>query len=136
MALAHPVPGELIDVLGSGPSVPQRSQTLVRTEHLEIFRYALTAGKVVGTQAAAGLMVVQCLEGSVDFVALGETRRLTAGTMLYLPTRRALCERGRRQDPQARCRELDRERQPVALSQSHRRCLEGLSATHARGRRG
>jgi len=35
--------------------------------------------------AAAGLMVVQCLEGSVDFVALGKTQRLMPGTMVYLP---------------------------------------------------
>jgi hypothetical protein len=78
-------------------------------------------------------MVVQCLEGSVDFVALGETRRLTAGTMLYLPTRRALCERGRRQDPQARCRELDRERQPVALSAVASPVSRGLER-HSRAR--
>ena len=87
MALTHSAPGEPIDVLGSGPIGPERSGTLVRTEHLQVFRYALPAGKVVDTHAASGLMVVQCLEGCVDFVALGTTRRLTPGTMLYLADR-------------------------------------------------
>ncbi|MCC6869064.1 MAG: cupin domain-containing protein [Burkholderiales bacterium] len=87
MALTHSAPGELIDVFGSGPIGPERSHTLVRTEHLQVFRYALPAGKVVDTHAAAGLMVVQCLVGSVDFAARGEVRRLTPGTMLYLPNR-------------------------------------------------
>jgi len=41
MALVHPAPGELIDVLGSGPIAASRSKTLVRTEHLEVFRYAI-----------------------------------------------------------------------------------------------
>lgn len=87
MALTHSAPGELIDVFGSGPMAPERSQTLVRTDHLQVFRYALPAGKIVDTHSAAGLMVVQCLEGSVDFEARGEVRRLTPGTMLYLPDR-------------------------------------------------
>ncbi len=87
MALTHSAPGELIDVLGSGPIAPERSRMLVRTEHLQVFRYALPAGKVVDTHTAAGLMVVHCLEGDVDFAARGEVRRLTPGVMLYLPNR-------------------------------------------------
>jgi quercetin dioxygenase-like cupin family protein len=30
-------------------------------------------------------MIVQCIEGAVDFTALGATHRLTPGKMLYLP---------------------------------------------------
>ena len=88
MALAHTAPGELIDVRGPALAIgPWSSETLIRTHHLEVFRYALVAGKVVDTHAAAGLMVVQCVEGIVDFTALGTTRRLTRGKMLYLPDR-------------------------------------------------
>ena len=86
MAIAHAVPGELIDVRGPTGSIrPEDSETLIRTDHLEVFRYALPAGKVVDTHTAAGLMVVQCLEGAVEFTALGNVRQLTPGTMLYLP---------------------------------------------------
>lgn len=85
MAIAHTSPGELIDIRGPNNTIrPTDSETLIRTDHLEIFRYALPSGKVVDTHSAAGLMVVQCLEGTVDFTALGITRRLTPGTMLYL----------------------------------------------------
>jgi quercetin dioxygenase-like cupin family protein len=84
MALIHSAPGELIDVRGSaGRVTAESSETLIRADHLEVFRYALNAGKVVDTHAAAGLMVVQCIEGTVDFTALGATQRLTPGKMLY-----------------------------------------------------
>ncbi len=85
MALTHAAPGEIIDVRArTGALRPADSETLVRTDHLEIFRYALPAGKVVDTHTAAGLMVVQCLEGTVEFTALGKTQQLTPGKMLYL----------------------------------------------------
>ena len=85
MAIPHTAPGELIDV--RGPTGTGESGTLIRTDHLEIFRYALPAGKVVDTHTAAGLMVIQCLEGTVEFTALGKTQQLTSGTMLYLSDR-------------------------------------------------
>ena len=83
MAITHAAPGELIDVRGR--TAKGDSETLIRTDHLEVFRYALPAGKVVDTHTAAGLMVVHCLEGTVEFTALGRTQRLTPGSMLYLP---------------------------------------------------
>ena len=85
MAITHTAPGEIINVRGPAGTIgPADSETLIRTDHLEIFRYALTAGKVVDTHTAAGLMVIQCLEGTVEFTALGKTQKLTPGTMLYL----------------------------------------------------
>ena len=86
MAIIHAAPGEIIDVRGQTGSIgPADSETLIRTDHLEIFRFALPAGKVLDSHRAAGLMVVQCLEGTVELMALGKTRQLTPGTMLYLP---------------------------------------------------
>jgi quercetin dioxygenase-like cupin family protein len=82
MAITHAAPGEIIDV--HGPAGTADSETLIRSDHLEIFRYALPAGKVVAPHSAAGLMVVQCLEGTAEFTALGKTQQLTPGTMLYL----------------------------------------------------
>ncbi|MCC6197500.1 MAG: cupin domain-containing protein [Burkholderiales bacterium] len=85
MAIAHTAAGELVDVIGPGGAIgPDSSETLIRTDHLQVFRYALVAGKIVDTHEAAGTMVVQCLQGTVDFTALGATRRLTPGKMLYL----------------------------------------------------
>lgn len=88
MALNHPAPGDVVNVFTSdGTGAAGESETLVRTDHLEIFRYALPAGKVIERHAAAGVMVVQCLEGNVEFTALGRTQRLTPGAMLHLPDR-------------------------------------------------
>jgi quercetin dioxygenase-like cupin family protein len=86
MAIPHAAPAELIDF--APPPLPASeadSELLVRTTHLEVFRYVLPAGKAVQEHSAAGLMVVQCLAGAVDFSALGRTQRMHAGSMLWLP---------------------------------------------------
>lgn len=88
MALPHAAPGTIIEVQTRDEAPGSAgSLTLVRTDHLEIFRYALPAGKIVDTHRAAGVMVVHCLEGTVDFTALGRTQTMAPGTMLYLQDR-------------------------------------------------
>lgn len=88
MALTHTAPGEIVDVrVAGGPIRMADSKVLIRTDHLEIFRYALPAGKVIDSHRAAGVMVVQCLDGTVEFTALGSTQTLAPGAMLFLPDR-------------------------------------------------
>ncbi|MCC7326867.1 MAG: cupin domain-containing protein [Burkholderiales bacterium] len=85
MAIQHAAPGDLIDIRPLGTHLRQTdSATLIRTDHLEVFRYVLPAGKVVQEHTAAGLMIVQCLEGAVEFEAKGRVQELIAGRMLYL----------------------------------------------------
>jgi quercetin dioxygenase-like cupin family protein len=85
MAIPHISPNEIIDVRPLGREISEEdSQLLIRTEHLEVFRYALPAGKSIQEHTAAGLMIVQCIEGAVAFTALGRTQTLAAGEMLYL----------------------------------------------------
>ena len=85
MAIPHAAQNEIIDVRPLGREIRESdSQTLVRTAHLEVFRYALPEGKSVQEHTAAGLMIVQCLEGTVAFSALGRTQTLTRGDMIYL----------------------------------------------------
>lgn len=85
MAIPHAAPNEIIDVRPLGREIrEQDSQLLIRTEHLEVFRYALPAGKSIQEHTAAGVMIVQCIEGAVAFTALGRTQTLSAGDMLYL----------------------------------------------------
>ena len=85
MAIPHAAPNEIIDVRPLGREIfEQDSQLLIRTEHLEVFRYALPAGKSIQEHTAARLMIVQCLEGSIAFTALGRAQTLSAGDMLYL----------------------------------------------------
>ena len=85
MAIPHASPNEVVDVRPLGREISEQdSQLLIRTEHLEVFRYALPAGKSIQEHTAAGLMIVQCIEGAVAFTALGRTQTLAAGDMLYL----------------------------------------------------
>jgi quercetin dioxygenase-like cupin family protein len=85
MAIPHAAPNEIIDVRPLGRTIrEQDSQLLIRTEHLEVFRYALPAGKAIQEHTAAGVMLVQCIEGAVAFTAQGRMQTLAAGDMLYL----------------------------------------------------
>ena len=85
MAIEHAAPGDLIDVRPLGRRLRESdSRTLIRTTHLEVFRYALPAGKSIRQHSAAGLMIIQCIEGRISFVARGRTQTLAAGDMLYL----------------------------------------------------
>ncbi|MBS0613607.1 MAG: cupin domain-containing protein [Proteobacteria bacterium] len=86
MALTHTAPGEVVDVRAPAGKISiADSKLLIRIDHLEVFRYALPAGKVIGSHRAAGVMLLQCLDGTVEFTSLGTTRTLTPGAMLYLP---------------------------------------------------
>src|SRR5690349_4456573 len=85
MAIPHSPPNEVIDVRPIGRPISEAdSQLLIRTEHLEVFRYALPAGKAIQEHTAAGLMIVQCVEGAIAFTAQGRTQTLSSGDMLYL----------------------------------------------------
>lgn len=85
MAIPHAAQNEIIDVRPFGrPITAQDSELLIRTEHLEVFRYALPAGKSIQEHTAAGTMVLQCIEGAVAFSAQGRTQTLTAGDLIYL----------------------------------------------------
>ena len=85
MAIPHAAPGDLIALRPRGAQGdPDDSEILIRTHHLEVFRYVLPAGKETVEHTAAGLMVVQCLEGSVEIRTRSLTRTMNAGTMLYL----------------------------------------------------
>ena len=85
MAVPHAASGELIDIRPLGAKLRQTdSSTLVRADHLEVFRLVLPAGKAVADHKASGAITIQCLEGAVEFEAHGRTQMLRAGSMVYL----------------------------------------------------
>lgn len=85
MSIPHPKSGELIDVRPLGKNLHQtNSSTLVRAEHLEVFRLILPAGKATPEHKAAGTITIQCLEGVAELNTNGQTQRLHAGEMVYL----------------------------------------------------
>ena len=85
MATVHAVSGELIDIHAFGEAFPQaNSATLVRTDHLELFRLVLPAGKKLPQHHVASVITVQCIEGTVELEAHGRSQLMRTGTMLFL----------------------------------------------------
>jgi len=86
MAIPHAQPGEVIDVrpLGAGLATAKTS-TLLKTDKIEILRLVMLAGKVLAEHKAPGGITVHCLEGKIAFTAIGQTRELTAGELVFLP---------------------------------------------------
>ena len=85
MAILHAASGELIDIRPFGEMLPKAtSATLVRSDHLEVFRSVLPAGKKLPLHQVASVITVQCMEGAVKFEAHGRSQIMRGGTMLFL----------------------------------------------------
>ena len=85
MAIPHARPMDTVDVrpLGTGFQDAQTT-TLVKTNHLELIRLVLPAGKEIAEHQVAGEITVQCLEGQVEFTSNDVTRSLSAGLLVFL----------------------------------------------------
>lgn len=85
MSIPHAASGELIDIQPLAGNLSRTiSSTLVRADHLEVFRFVLTEGKSTPDHQAAGAITIQCLEGSVELKAHGKIQTMRAGSMVYL----------------------------------------------------
>lgn len=86
MALHHATPGEVVDIRPLGTELrDSRNETLLRSEHLLVFRVVLLEGEEFSDHAVPGEITVQCLEGLIDFrIGSDEVKRLAAGHLLYL----------------------------------------------------
>jgi len=85
MAIPHASPGQIVDLCPvPGAATNGVTQTLVRTDKLELIRLVLPAGKEIAEHRVDGEITVQCLVGRVAFSARGRTVELHAGQLLYL----------------------------------------------------
>jgi quercetin dioxygenase-like cupin family protein len=85
MAIPHAAPAQIVDIRPLGAALPDSvTTTLVKTAQLEIIRLVVPAGKEIRPHRVPGEITVQCLEGRVAFTALGQTRELEAGQLVYL----------------------------------------------------
>lgn len=86
MTMLPAEPGDVIDVRPLGTALPDTpTGVLMKQPWGEIRRMVLPAGKELRQHSAPAPIIVQCLEGSMDFTAFGRTSQLEAGAMLYLP---------------------------------------------------
>ena len=85
MALHHAVPGEIVDIRPLGDKLHDSvSVTLLKSEHLQVFRLVLPKGKAFKEHQVPGEIIVQCLEGRIEFVTPDRTLQLGPGELLYL----------------------------------------------------
>lgn len=86
MALHHAKPGEILDVRPLGSDLREAiNVTLLRSEHLQVFRVVLPRGEEFSDHAVPGEITVQCLEGVIDFrIGKDKVQRLAPGQLLYL----------------------------------------------------
>ncbi|MCB5185894.1 cupin domain-containing protein [Methylobacillus gramineus] len=85
MSIQHFAPGDIIDISPFGANFDTAtSATLIRESHLEVFRFALKAGKLTPEHTAAGAIIIQCLEGTVELTTGNRSQILTANTLTYL----------------------------------------------------
>ena len=85
MAIPHAKSGEVIDLRPLGEDLAHAvTNTLVKTDRLEIIRLVVLAGKDIPPHQVAGEITVQCLEGRVAFTVGNSRRDLEAGQLLYL----------------------------------------------------
>jgi quercetin dioxygenase-like cupin family protein len=68
----------------SGGQRPEKIVALFKSEHLEVIRLVLTAGKSLPPHKVPGEITVQCIEGKIDVTAEGKSQVIRAGQMLYL----------------------------------------------------
>ncbi|MCR9210885.1 MAG: cupin domain-containing protein [bacterium] len=86
MAIKHAEPGEVVDVSPLGDGLEgAKTHTLAQTDYAEIIRLVLPAGKDIATHSAPGQIIVQCIEGRVEFTAMGTGHVLEPAQLLFLP---------------------------------------------------
>lgn len=91
MAIHHANSGELIDIRPLGSALRQAiSTTLIRSDHLEVFRLVLPAGELVPDHKLPRVcqmpseVTIQCLEGAIEIELGPRSQVINAGRMLYL----------------------------------------------------
>ena len=85
MAIAHALPGQVIDVTPlRGRLSQERTTALFKSNDLEVMHLVLTAGKSLPPHKVPGEITIHCLEGAMSVTAEGVERVLRAGQLLYL----------------------------------------------------
>ena len=85
MATHHASPGEIVDFASWADDLPaDKTKTIVKTDVMELARLVIPAGKEIPTHKVTGPLIVQCVQGKIEFSAMGTTQALQCGQMLYL----------------------------------------------------
>ncbi|MBB4841707.1 quercetin dioxygenase-like cupin family protein [Paucibacter oligotrophus] len=85
MAIPHISPGQVLDLRPLGAGLHEaKTVALFKSEHLELIRLVLLAGKSLPPHKVAGDITIQCIEGAITVSLEADECLLRAGQMLYL----------------------------------------------------
>ena len=86
MALDHVDTCEVVNLAkNDGGGSGHASRALVKNEAFEAIVMELTAGKQIPAHSVEGPIIVQCLDGEVDFSVEGQPHVMKAGDWMHLP---------------------------------------------------
>ncbi|MSR56926.1 MAG: cupin domain-containing protein [Planctomycetaceae bacterium] len=86
MGIEHEPSGKIIDIRPLGTKIDAaRTSTLVKTPAFELLRLVIHKGREISQHAAPGDLIIQCLEGEIEFTSKGKLSVLHAGDLMYLP---------------------------------------------------
>lgn len=86
MSIQHVQPCEVVDVRPLGASLSTaKTSMLAKTDGFEIIRIVMLAGKKLAEHRAPGAIIVECLEGRIEFTTPEKSAELSARQMIYLP---------------------------------------------------
>ena len=86
MALTHAQALEVVDIRPLGATLGDAvSTSLLKTDHLQLMRLVLSAGRSVPQHHVAGELTLQCLEGEVTVSVASRSIALSAGQLVLLP---------------------------------------------------
>jgi quercetin dioxygenase-like cupin family protein len=85
MATHHASPSEIVDLETWAQDLPyEHSKTIVKTDEFELARLVFPAGGEFPNHKVSGPIVVQCIKGEIEFIAMGTTRILKPDQLVYL----------------------------------------------------
>jgi quercetin dioxygenase-like cupin family protein len=85
MALKHSASGAVTSVRPLGADLANATtSTILKAAQLELIRIVLLAGKEMREHKVPGEITVQCIEGCIEFRALGKTLTLQPGDLVHL----------------------------------------------------
>ena len=85
MATHHASPSEIVDLETWTQDLPnEHCKVIVKTPDMELARLFFPAGGEFSDHKVSGPVVVHCLKGEIEFVAMGATRVLKPDQLVYL----------------------------------------------------
>jgi quercetin dioxygenase-like cupin family protein len=85
MATHHASPAEIVDLGTWAQDMPnEQTKAIVKTDEMELARLVIPAGKQIPTHKVSGPIIVHCLNGKIEFTAMGKTQMLMPNQLLHL----------------------------------------------------